>query len=96
MQRVIPLEALVDQAFVEDGDKGVVLDMGRKLKLPVRRLDAPLFLELGGGFSIICSADAVVSWSYPHTLTPSQSPVGQVSWGRGGEMIDGRVHVRGM
>lgn len=61
MQCIVSLEALVDQALVEDGDKGVVLDMDREVEVPVRCLNAPLFLELGGCFSIICSAEAVVS-----------------------------------
>lgn len=47
---------MVDQALVEDGDEGVVLDMRREVKVPVRRLHAPLLLELGGGFSKVCSA----------------------------------------
>jgi hypothetical protein len=53
---VVPLEAVVDQALVEDGDESVVLDMRREVKVPVGSLNAPLLLELGGGFSKVCSA----------------------------------------
>lgn len=52
---IVPLEALVDQAFVEDLDEGVVLDMTRKGHVTVRLLDAPFFLQLGCCFSVVCT-----------------------------------------
>jgi hypothetical protein len=52
---VVPLEAVVDQALVEDGNEGIVLDMRREVKVPMGSLNAPLLLELGGGFSKVCS-----------------------------------------
>lgn len=53
---VVPLEAVVDQALVEDGDESIVLDMRREVKMTVGSLNAPLLLELGGCFSKVCSA----------------------------------------
>lgn len=50
-------KATVDEAFVEDVDECVVLDMGCKVKLPVRCLDAPFFLELGGSLPVVCEVE---------------------------------------
>lgn len=56
---IIPLETLVDQALVEDADERIILDMGSKVKMPVRLLDAPFLLELGGCLSIVCRREEV-------------------------------------
>lgn len=80
---VIPLEAVVDQALVEDGDEGVVLDMRREIKVPVRSLDAPFLLELGGGFSKVCSATQGPRLA-GHRGTGTRGTRGTPGWGEGG------------
>lgn len=52
-------EAAVNEALVEYIDECVVLDMGCEVKLPVRCLHAPFFLELGGCLPIVCNAEVV-------------------------------------
>lgn len=47
------LKRIVDKATVNQGDQGVGFDMGRKFEVSVRFFDAPLFLEFGGGFSVV-------------------------------------------
>lgn len=49
------LEGVITEALIDDGDESMALDVARKVEVPVRFLDLPLLLELGGGFSIICS-----------------------------------------
>ena len=52
----LPLEGSVEEAFVDDRDQGLALDVGRKVKLPLRFCDMPLLLKSGRGFSKIWAA----------------------------------------
>jgi hypothetical protein len=45
---ILPLEVLVDESLVEEGDKGVCVDVGRKLELAMWCVDSPFLLEFGG------------------------------------------------
>lgn len=51
---IFPLKGVVHKASVQDGDEGVVPDVRREIKVPVRLLDVPFFLELGSSLAIIC------------------------------------------
>lgn len=50
---MLPLEIFIDQTFIQRCHQCIVVDMTRKVKLPVWFLDVPLLLELGGCFPII-------------------------------------------
>lgn len=47
---------LKGEAVIQDADKGIILDVRRKVKLAMRFSYAPLLLEFGRRFAIICSA----------------------------------------
>ncbi len=47
------LKCRVQEATIDDVDQGTGFDVGSKRTFSVRFSDAPLFLELGGGFSVV-------------------------------------------
>jgi hypothetical protein len=54
----LSLVVFVDEAFVEQRHQGICVDVRGKFKLPVRLVHPPLFLQLGGRLSIICSGQS--------------------------------------
>jgi len=49
----LPLIVLIEEALVEKGDERIRVDVRRKVKLPMRSVDSPLFLEFCCSLSII-------------------------------------------
>jgi hypothetical protein len=45
---------MVHKASVDDRDQSVAFDVLREWQIPVRLLDVPFLLKLGGSFSVIC------------------------------------------
>jgi hypothetical protein len=66
----LSLVLLVDEAFIQKRHQRIRVDMGREVKLPVRLVDPPLLLQLGGSLSIICGelvSPGLTSTSQPST-----------------------------
>jgi hypothetical protein len=55
----LPLVVFVDEAFVQQRNQCIRVDMRGKVKLSVRLVDPPLLLQLGGRLSIICGGQSV-------------------------------------
>ena len=54
----LPLVVLIDQAFVQQRHQSIGIDMWRKVKLPVRLVDPPFLLQLGGRLAVICDGQS--------------------------------------
>jgi len=65
--RKLSLVVFIDEAFVQQRYQSVRVDVGGEVKLPVRLVDPPLLLQLGGRLSIICGCGG-----QSHLTSPSR------------------------
>ena len=54
---VLSVKFLVQEAFVQDGNKRMDLDVRGEREFAMRSLDMPFLLKLGCGLSIICRSE---------------------------------------
>lgn len=53
--RMLSLEGMVAETFVDDGHQSVALDVICEIEMAMRLLNVPFFLEFGCGFSVVCN-----------------------------------------
>lgn len=56
--RKLSLIIFVDEALIQKRYQRIRIDMGGELELPLRLVDPPLLLQLGGRLSIICGGQS--------------------------------------